>query len=99
MCVWRRVEQHGVVGVGSRVGVKGRSWVRGVSWLGKQGARILTLQRRHSLETCEQTEEGFFVFVFLLPQFQLYCRFFLPTGDITCRAKPKVGLSVKPIAP
>lgn len=51
--MWRRVEQHGVVGVRTRVGVEGGSWVGWVSRLRKQGAGILALQRRHPLETCE----------------------------------------------
>lgn len=51
VCVRRWVEQHGRVGVRTRVGVEGGSWVGGVARLGEQGAGVVTLERRHALET------------------------------------------------
>lgn len=60
VCVWWRVEQHGGMGVWTRVGVEGGSWVGRVAWLGQQGTGVVTLQRRHPLETWRgDTEDRF----------------------------------------
>ena len=60
VCVWRRMEQHGGVGVGPGVGVQGAAGVGGVALLGQQRAGVFTREGGHALETwMRQTETSY----------------------------------------